>query len=140
MFVLLLLSWLSVAYTEVPTVKGLLYGIQPVVVAIVLDAILQVGQRTLGHALLMGFATAAFVAIFVARLPYPLVIGRAAGWAGGQATVPGGLPGAGPRTGQRRRARPRTTRPCLSPARPRTTRPGPSRARRRSRPAVRPCG
>jgi chromate transport protein ChrA len=78
MFVLLLLSWLSVAYTEVPVVKGLMYGIQPVVTAIVLDAILRVGKRTLGHALLAGFATAAFVAIFFARVPFPLVIGAAA--------------------------------------------------------------
>src|SRR2546423_4295168 len=47
MFVLLLLSWLSVAFTDVPVVKGLMYGIQPVVTAIVLDAILRVGKRTL---------------------------------------------------------------------------------------------
>jgi len=78
MFVLLLLSWLSVAYSEVPVVKGLMYGIQPVVTAIVLDAILRVGKRTLGHVLLVGFATAAFVAIFFARVPFPLVIGAAA--------------------------------------------------------------
>jgi chromate transporter len=78
MFVLLLLSWLSVAFTDVPVVKGLMYGIQPVVTAIVLDAILRVGKRTLGHALLVGFAAAAFVAIFFGRLPFPLVIGAAA--------------------------------------------------------------
>jgi chromate transport protein ChrA len=35
---LLLLSWLSVAYTDVPVIRGLLYGVQPVVMAIVLDA------------------------------------------------------------------------------------------------------
>ena len=78
MFVLLLLSWLSVAYTEVPVVKGLMYGIQPVVTAIVLDAILRVGKRTLRHGLLIGFAAAAFVAIFFGHLPFPLVIGAAA--------------------------------------------------------------
>jgi chromate transporter len=78
MFVLLLLSWLSVAYTGVPVIQGLLYGIQPVVIAIVLDAILRVGQRTLRHGLLVGFATLAFAAIFVGHLPFPLVIGAAA--------------------------------------------------------------
>src|SRR5207244_7570742 len=32
-FVLLLQSWLSVAYTDVPVIRGLLYGVQPVVMA-----------------------------------------------------------------------------------------------------------
>ena len=49
-FVLLLLSWLSVAYTDVPVIRGLLYGVQPVVMAIVLDAVMRVGRRTLRHA------------------------------------------------------------------------------------------
>src|SRR5258708_27135111 len=46
-FVLLLLSWLSVAYTDVPVIRGLLYGVQPVVMAIVLDAVIRAGRRTL---------------------------------------------------------------------------------------------
>src|SRR5437667_4875706 len=46
-FVLLLLSWLSVAYTDVPVIRGLLYGVQPVVMAIVRDAVLRVGRRPL---------------------------------------------------------------------------------------------
>src|SRR5947209_7883908 len=77
-FVLPLLSWLSVAYTDVPVIRGLLYGVQPVVMAIVLDAVLRVGQRTLKHPLLYVFALAAFVALFVMHLPFPLTIGTAA--------------------------------------------------------------
>src|SRR5947209_5296661 len=77
-FVLLLLSWLSVAYTDVPVIRGLLYGVQPVVMAIVLDAVLRVGQRTLKHPLLYAFAVGAFVALFVMHLPFPLTIGTAA--------------------------------------------------------------
>src|SRR2546423_13949634 len=62
-FVLLLLSWLSVAYTDVPAIRGLLYGVQPVVMAVVLDALLRVGGRALKHPLLYVFAIAAFSAL-----------------------------------------------------------------------------
>jgi chromate transporter len=77
-FVLLLLSWLSVAYTDVPVIRGLLYGVQPVVMAIVLDAVLRVGRRTLKHRLLYVFAIAAFVALFFLHVPFPITIGVAA--------------------------------------------------------------
>ncbi|MBI2755911.1 MAG: chromate efflux transporter [Chloroflexi bacterium] len=77
-FVLLLLSWLSVAYTDVPLIRGLLYGVQPVVIAIVADAVLRVARRTLKHPLLSVFAVAAFLALFVLRLPFPMTIGLAA--------------------------------------------------------------
>src|SRR5438045_1681819 len=77
-FVLLLLSWLSVAYTDVPVIRGLLYGVQPVVMAIVLDAVIRVGRRTLKHRLLYAFAVAAFVALFFLHVPFPLTIGLAA--------------------------------------------------------------
>ncbi len=77
-FVLLLLSWLSVAYTDVPLVRGLLYGVQPVVMAIVLDAVLRVGRRTLKHRLLYLFAIGAFVALFFLHAPFPITIGAAA--------------------------------------------------------------
>src|SRR5215216_1875654 len=77
-FVLLLLSWLSVAYTDVPAIRGLLYGVQPAVMAIVLDAVLRVGKRTLKHPLLYVFAAAAFVALFFLHLSFPVTIASAA--------------------------------------------------------------
>src|SRR5437773_7857801 len=77
-FVLLLLSWLSVAYTDVPVIRGLLYGVQPVVMAIVLDAVLRIGKRTLQHRLLYVFAAAAFIGLFFLHLSFPLIIGCAA--------------------------------------------------------------
>ncbi len=78
-FVLLLLSWLSVAYSDVPVIRGLLYGVQPVVMAIVLDAVLRVGKRTLKHRLLYLFAVAAFIALFFFHLSFPVTIACAAG-------------------------------------------------------------
>ena len=80
-FVLLLLSYLAVAYSEVPAIMGLLYGIQPVVMAVVLEAVLRIGKRTLHHAALFAFAVASFVAIYFLSVPFPLVVG-AAGLAG----------------------------------------------------------
>src|SRR5438105_6259982 len=77
-FVLLLLSWLSVAYTDVPVIRGLLYGVQPVVMAIVVDAVLRVGRRTLKHRLLYVFAIGAFVALFFLHVPFPVTIALAA--------------------------------------------------------------
>jgi chromate transporter len=77
-FVLLLLSWFSVAFTDVPVIRGLLYGVQPVVMAIVLDAVLRVGRRTLKHPVLYAFAVGAFVALFFLHVPFPITIGIAA--------------------------------------------------------------
>src|ERR1700738_3197801 len=77
-FVLLLLSWLSVAYTDVPVIRGLLYGVQPVVMAIVLDAGIRVGRATLKHRLLYLFAIGAFVGLFFLHWPFPLTIALAA--------------------------------------------------------------
>src|SRR5919107_1058125 len=80
-FVLWLLSYLAVAHSDVPAITGLLYGIQPVVIAIVVEAVLRIGKRTINHRVLVGFAVLAFVALYFLSVPFPLVI-LAAGVAG----------------------------------------------------------
>ncbi|HEV8044952.1 MAG TPA: chromate efflux transporter, partial [Rubrobacter sp.] len=77
-FVLLFLSYLSVAYSDVPAITGLLYGVQPIVIAIVVEAVLRIGGRTLHHAALVAFAVASFIAIYFLSVPFPLVIAAAA--------------------------------------------------------------
>src|ERR671913_199317 len=77
-FVLLLLSYLAVAHSDVPAITGLLYGIQPVVIAIVVEAVLRIGKRTINHRMLVGFAILAFVALYFFSLPFPLVVLAAA--------------------------------------------------------------
>ncbi|MDQ3285316.1 MAG: chromate transporter, partial [Actinomycetota bacterium] len=77
-FVLLLLSYLSVAYSDVPAITGLLYGVQPVVIAIVVEAVLRIGRRTLHHSALVAFALLAFVALYFLSIPFPLVVAAAA--------------------------------------------------------------
>ena len=76
--ILVLLSWLYVAYGDTPLVAGLFYGIKPAVTAIVLHAAHRIGSRTLRHPLTWTIAIAAFLAIAVLRLPFPLVIVAAA--------------------------------------------------------------
>ena len=73
-FVLLLLSWLAVAHSDVPAIRGLLYGVQPVVIAIVVEAVLRIGKRALNHAVLVAFAALAFVALYFLAVPFPLVV------------------------------------------------------------------
>jgi chromate transporter len=77
-FVLLLLSYLAVAHSDVPAINGLLYGVQPVVIAIVVEAVLRIGKRTLNHSLLVGFAILAFIALYFFSVPFPLVVLAAA--------------------------------------------------------------
>jgi len=86
LFILVALSWVYVRFGDVPAINAVLQGIKPAVVAIVLAAAWRIGSRALRHALLWSIALAAFVALFVFALPFPLVILAAAlaGIAGGR--------------------------------------------------------
>ncbi len=77
-FVLLALSWMVVASSDVIAIRGLLYGVQPVVTAIVASAVLRIGKKTLCHWGLAVYAGAAFVALHFFDVPFPYVIGTAA--------------------------------------------------------------
>src|SRR5439155_4816059 len=79
--ILIALSWLYVSYGDVPLVAGILYGIKPAVVAIVLHAAWRIGSRALKHPLLWLIAAAAFFAIFAFAVPFPVIV-VAAGIAG----------------------------------------------------------
>jgi chromate transporter len=73
-FVLWLLSYLAAAHSDIPVIMGLLYGVQPVVIAIVVEAVLRIGKRTLNHGILVVFAILAFVALYLLSVPFPLVV------------------------------------------------------------------
>ncbi|SFG58468.1 chromate transporter [Duganella sp. CF458] len=80
------LSWAYLAYGSLPAVAGILYGMKPAVVAIVLAAAWRIGQRTLRNRPLMAIALLAFIAISFIKLPFPAIVATAAllGWAGGR--------------------------------------------------------
>jgi chromate transporter len=78
LFLLITLSWIYIAYGEVPIVAGLFYGIKPAVTAIVVQAAYRIGSRALKNKLLWAIAAASFVAIFMLELPFPLIVLSAA--------------------------------------------------------------
>src|SRR2546422_7641882 len=55
-FIMIALSWIYLAYGDVPLVAGVFYGIKPAVVAIVLVAAHRIGSRTLKNAWLWAIA------------------------------------------------------------------------------------
>lgn len=85
-FMLIGLTWIYLAFGNVPAVAGVLYGIKPAVTAIVVFAAWRIGSRALKNGLLRAMAAAAFVAIFAFDVPFPAIVLAAAllGYAGGQ--------------------------------------------------------
>ena len=81
---LVALSWVYVAWGDLTLVTGVLYGIKPAVTAIVAFAAWRIGRRALHSAPLAGIALAAFLALFVFDVPYPLIVIGAGvlGWIG----------------------------------------------------------
>lgn len=84
--ILILLSWVYIAFGNTPAIASILYGIKPAVVAIVLAAAWRIGSRSLRNGLLIGIAITAFVAIAFLDIPFPLIVLCAAviGFAGGR--------------------------------------------------------
>lgn len=73
-FVLLALSYVVAAYDEVPSVAALLWGVQAVVIALVVEAVVRLGRRALRHPVLMAVALTAFLALFILAVPFPLIV------------------------------------------------------------------
>lgn len=86
LLILIVLSWLYVAWGQTPLVAGLFAGIKPAVTAIVLQATHRIGGRALKNGWLWAIAAAAFVAIFALQVPFPAIVLGAAllGWIGGR--------------------------------------------------------
>jgi chromate transporter len=86
LFILIALSWLYIAYGDVPLVAGLFYGIKPAVTAIVVQAAHRIGSRALKNSTLWAIAAASFVAIFALNVPFPAIVAGAAlaGYLGGR--------------------------------------------------------
>lgn len=76
--ILIGLSWVYMAFGHVSWVAGMFYGIKPAVTAIVLQAAHRMGSRALKNRILWAIAAAAFVAIFAAQIPFPVIVAAAA--------------------------------------------------------------
>ena len=78
----LLLSILYAGFQDVMLVEALFFGIKAAVLAIVIQALIKIAQKTLHRPRLVAIAGIAFLAVFFANIPFPLVIILAglAGW------------------------------------------------------------
>ncbi len=86
LLILIALSWVYIAFGNVPVIAGLFYGIKPAVTAIVVHATHRIGSRALKNNLMWMIAAAAFVAIFALNVPFPAIVAGAAliGYFGGR--------------------------------------------------------
>ncbi|GAA0335574.1 chromate efflux transporter [Sphingomonas oligophenolica] len=80
------LSWVYALYGRVGIVSALFFGLKAAVLAIVLQAVVRIGARALRNRAMLGIAAAAFVLIFFAGVPFPLIVLGAGliGWIGGR--------------------------------------------------------
>jgi chromate transporter len=67
-------------------VEGIFVGLKPAVVAVVVEAVVRIGKRSLKNRVMVLVAALAFVAIFFFQLPFPLIVLTAAaiGYLGGK--------------------------------------------------------
>ena len=73
-FILIALSWIYMAFGDVPAVAGAFYGIKPAVTALVLAAALRIGSRALRNSWMWAIAAGAFLGIFAFKLPFPAIV------------------------------------------------------------------
>ena len=86
LFILIVLTWIYIAFGNIPAVAGILYGIKPAVTAIVVFAAYRIGSRALKNGVLWAIAAAAFIAIFALDVAFPYIVLAAGiiGYVGGR--------------------------------------------------------
>ena len=72
--ILIALSWIYLAFGQVPAVAGLFYGIKPAVTALVMHAAHRIGTRALKNPWMWAIAAASFIAIFAFDAPFPAIV------------------------------------------------------------------
>lgn len=73
-FILLALSLIYVLYGNVPWIAAFFYGLKPAVVAVVGEAVIRIGKKTLRNKWLVTIAALAFIAIYFYKVPFPLIV------------------------------------------------------------------
>lgn len=76
--VILVLSILYAGFRDLSFVQALFFGIKAAVLAVVVQAVIRIGQRALKNAFMISIAALAFIAIFFADAPFPLIVIAAA--------------------------------------------------------------
>lgn len=68
------LSWIYATFGDIGVVSALFFGLKTAVLAIVFEAVVRIGKRALKNGTMRGLAAAAFVAIFVFDVAFPLIV------------------------------------------------------------------
>ena len=76
--ILLVLSFIRAEFGSVPFVSAILYGLRPVVVAVIFDAVLRMAGKRIATRGAVVVAVLAFVAAFLLRTPFPWIVVGAA--------------------------------------------------------------
>jgi len=87
---IMILSWIYAAFGNVGLVQALFFGLKAAVLAIVLEAVVRIGRRSLKNNVMIGIAAFAFIAIFFYSVPFPIIVLGAGllGYLGGRAGHP----------------------------------------------------
>ncbi len=75
---ILVLSLLYAGYQDATLVQGLFFGIKAAVLAIVIQAVIRIGQRALKNHYMYALAATAFCALYLFSVPFPAIIMLAA--------------------------------------------------------------
>src|SRR4051794_37447667 len=70
-------SIVYVTWGSQPLITGLFLGLKAGVVALIIEAVLRIGRRALRSRLALTIALLAFVAIFLLKAPFPLIVAAA---------------------------------------------------------------
>ena len=83
------LSWIYVLFGNIAPIAALFFGLKAAVIAIVFQAVTRIGSRALTNRTKLALAVAAFLALFLFHIPFPIVILLAGliGWIGGRAGI-----------------------------------------------------
>src|SRR6059058_1486148 len=71
---IMILSWSYAAFGNVGVVQALFFGLKAAVLAIVLEAVVRIGRRSLKNNVMRAIAAVAFIAIFFYSVPFPIII------------------------------------------------------------------
>jgi len=73
-FVLWGLSYIYMAWGNIPWIAAIFYGLKPAVTAIVLAAVIRIGRKALKNEVMWSIAAVAFVAIYFFMVPFPVIV------------------------------------------------------------------
>ncbi len=73
-FVLWGLSYIYMAFGNIPWIAAIFYGLKPAVTAIVLAAVIRIGRKALRNEVMWSVAAIAFVGIYFFKVPFPLIV------------------------------------------------------------------